>query len=120
MNLQKFLSSNFVRLLALVLVLCMVAALFVGGAQPGAGNLFNAPWDKVVHVVYFFVFALLLRSFIGLPALLVIVLALALGLADEVHQSYLPGRTAAWDDFAADALGVLLALGLAGLIFPRE
>ncbi len=120
MNLQKFLNCHFVRILALLLVLCMVAALFIGGAQPGAGSLFQPPWDKVVHVAYFFVLALLLRSFIGLPALLVIVLALGLGLADEIHQSFLPGRTAAWDDFAADAIGVGLALGFAWLVFRRE
>ena len=35
--------------------------------------------------------------------------ALALGVADELHQVYLPGRSASWADLVADAAG-----GIAG------
>ena len=34
--------------------------------------------------------------------------ALAVGVADEWHQMFLPGRAAGWDDLAADALGAAL------------
>jgi VanZ family protein len=30
------------------------------------------------------------------------------GMSDEWHQSFVPGRTAAWDDVAADVRGALL------------
>ncbi len=117
---QNYLVGKFMRLLALLVFLFMVAALFIGGAQPGAGSLFPPPWDKLVHIGYFFVLTLLLRRFIGLPTALVIAISLLLGLADEIHQSFLPGRTAAWDDFVADAIGVGLALLIVSLVFRRE
>lgn len=104
--------SLLLRSIAVVLVALMLAALFVGGAQPQAVGLVPEPWDKLAHVVYFFVLALLLSRFIGLPMALVIVLALLVGVADEVHQSLLPGRVAGWDDWLADAVGT--GLGLIG------
>ncbi|WP_160279995.1 VanZ family protein [Methylotenera sp. G11] len=112
--------GKFMRLLGLVVVVFMVASLFIGGAQPGAGSLFHPPWDKLVHAGYFFVLTLLLYRFVGLPVVLVVAVSLALGMADEIHQTYLPGRTADWDDFLADSIGVALALAFAGLIFKRK
>lgn len=106
------------RLAALGIVLFMIASLFVGGAQPGAGSLFPAPWDKLVHIMYFLVLASLLYYCVGFPVTLVIVFSLMIGAADELHQSLLPGRTAAWDDLLADGIGVGMAF--AGLIFKRK
>jgi len=103
---------------ALAVVLLMVASLFFGGSQSGAGGLFPAPWDKLVHIMYFLALALLLHYCVGLPVVLVIVFSLIVGAADEIHQSFLPGRTAAWDDFVADATGV--ALAFTGYIFKRK
>jgi len=117
-SLEKNLNSRVVRFIAVFMVLVMMGALFIGGSQPGAGSLFPVPWDKLMHIGYFFVFSLILHKFIGLPLVVVIVLALVLGLADEIHQSFLPGRTAAWDDFVADATGV--ALAFTGYIFKRK
>jgi VanZ family protein len=48
----------------------------------------------LVHATFFFVFALLLALFVLLPIALVIVLALLVDAADELHQSWLPGRVA--------------------------
>lgn len=110
--------NNKLRLAALGIVLFMIASLFIGGAQPGAGSLFPAPWDKLVHIMYFLVLASLLHYCVGLPITLVIVFSLMLGAADEIHQSFLPGRIAAWDDFFADCIGVGLAS--VGLIFKRK
>lgn len=97
-----------VRLIALFLIFMMILALFIGGTQPIAVGLFPVPWDKLVHAIFFFVFTLLLTRFIGLPITLAIILAIMVGALDEIHQIYLPGRSAGFDDFMADAVGVLL------------
>jgi len=98
-----------VRLIAAILVVLMLGALFVGG-ELSTGGLVPPPWDKLAHVAFFFVFALLLARFVGLPIALVIVLALVVGAADELHQFWLPGRTAGWDDWLADGVGAGLGL----------
>lgn len=54
------------RLVAEVLVVLMLIALFVGGAQPQAVGLVPVPWDKLAHATFFLVFALLLARFVSL------------------------------------------------------
>lgn len=83
----------------------MLLVLFIGGAQPQAVGLIPAPWDKLAHATFFFIFALLLSRFVALPLALVIALSLLVGVADEIHQSFLPGRVAGWDDWLADVVG---------------
>ncbi|MBL0715557.1 MAG: VanZ family protein [Desulfosarcina sp.] len=70
--------------------------------------------DKLVHaVVYAFVAILAARAFATLPfqphphALLgaAVLFASLYGLGDEVHQSFVPGRTADVWDLAADIVG---------------
>lgn len=100
------------RVLALLLALAILFGLFGVGAQPVAVGLFPVPWDKLAHA---FVFAVLVVA-IGLASglrgwrmlLLAVGGALLVGVLDEWHQVYLPGRMAAWDDLAADAFGGLV------------
>jgi VanZ family protein len=40
-------------------------------------------------------------------------LTLMYAASDELHQMFVPGRVADWRDIAADAVGAVLALGLA-------
>ena len=110
-----------------VAALVLVVGLFIGGAQPFAVGLFTAPWDKVAHAAVFGVLAVLLalalrgahvlhgRTALGLrhTLLLAALLAAMVAGADEIHQIWLPGRMAGWDDWLADVAGV--ALALAGL-----
>ncbi len=98
------------RLMGVIMVVLMLIALFVGGAQPQAVGLISPPWDKLAHVVFFFVFALLLARFISLPIAVVIVLTVLIGAADEVHQNFLPGRVPGFDDLLADLAGMGLGL----------
>lgn len=105
-----------VRLIAILAALFMVAALFIGGSQQGAGSLFPAPWDKVVHVSYFFLLAVIMHRYVRLSLVFTIAIVLLIGAADEVHQYYVPGRTAAWDDWFADVLGAGLAILLLNLV----
>ena len=103
------------RVVALLALFVLVPGLFIGGAQPVAVGLIPVPWDKVVHCVLFAGFAGLIGLSAGLlplrrGGLLVLAFAgaLAIGIADELHQATLPGRQAGWDDLAADAVGALI------------
>ena len=52
------------------------------------------------------------KDITGRVALGAIGLATFYGMTDEVHQIFVPGRTAALDDLAADLLGAAAAAGL--------
>ena len=96
------------KLLGFIAIVMLTLALFVGGAQPEAVGLFEPPLDKVVHFFYYAIVAVCFGRLIGLNVLLTFGIALSIGLADEIHQIYLPGRSADVDDLIADALGISL------------
>lgn len=70
-------------------------------------------WDKLNHTLAFAVLA-----FAGLfalrerahPVFWTVFLLLALGLGIELGQMYVPGRSAEWNDVAADSVGIGLGL----------
>jgi len=92
--------------------LCMLIALFVGGAQNGAGSLFSPPWDKLAHVVFFFSLTLFMVSGFRLSVVTTTAAAILIGVLDELHQIWLPRRFPGLDDWMADVVGVALAIGL--------
>lgn len=100
------------RAAAGLLVLGMLFGLFVLGAQPFAVNLVPSPLDKLAHVAAFAVLACaigLLSGQRGRRMLLIAVAgALLIGVLDEWHQMFLPGRHAGPDDLAMDVIGSLL------------
>ncbi len=98
-----------IKILGKIVVVFLVFALFVGGAQPQAVGLFESPLDKVAHIFYYAVITLCLERLIGLRLSLSVFYALSIGIADEIHQLYLPGRTADILDFTADAFGISLS-----------
>ena len=101
------------RLLAVVTIALAGVSLFVLGAQPFAVGLFLPPWDKLAHIATFTVIGAAAGVASNARGRLMLACcvagALALGVMDELHQAYLPGRSASWADLAADAVG-----GLAG------
>jgi uncharacterized protein YfiM (DUF2279 family) len=101
-----------VRILAALTVAMSAAVLYVGGAQPVAVGLFPAPWDKLAHLLTFAVVGMAAGLAGGMRgwrmALCCLAGALLVGGMDEVHQAFLPGRSASWADLAADAAGGLL------------
>ncbi len=116
-GLTKFL-SRYPRVIAATVLAMIAGGLFIGGAQPFAVNLIPPPWDKSAHFALF----ALISAAIGLASgrsgarmvLLAVAGALLLGLVDEWHQGFLPGRNAGLDDLLADLLGAIAgALGLA-------
>ncbi len=77
------------------------------------------PADKTVHALFFGVLALLWH--LGLPPrrerpALAFALAVLWGALDELHQSYVPGRTADLWDIVADATGALIAVAAVALV----
>ncbi len=109
-----------VRKLSAIGASVLVLALFILGSQPVAEGLLTNPWDKLAHLAYFGLFAGLLHVGLGRTRRSAFVGAALLGMADELNQIWLPGRHACLADFAADAIGALLALGLAWYITNRR
>ena len=104
--------QRLLRWLALLAVIAVPAALFYGGAQPYAVGLIPPPWDKFAHAGVFAILAAAVGYASGLRGArmwwLAFVFAVLVGVADEWHQISLPGRSAGWDDLAADAVGAAL------------
>jgi hypothetical protein len=108
--------SRFLRTAAAMLVLVMISNLFFWGAQPVAVNLVPAPWDKFLHGTTFAILACGIGLASGLQGSRGLVIsisgALMIGVLDEWHQIYLPGRHPSWDDLLADAVGSLAGAAL--------
>lgn len=100
------------RGLAWTTVAAMLAALLLGGMHPAAAGLFDHPWDKLAHLGYFLVLALLLMQAIPGRWRLGLALALLIGAADELHQLLLPGREPGIVDWLADFCGAGIGLFL--------
>ena len=110
-------------------VILYCTAIFVQSGRPVSVSLPAWPGsDKVLH---FFAYALLgvlfFRAFAATrvndpPGRVVVwsILAAALyGLSDEVHQAFVPSRSAQWLDAAADALGAAAGVGLWSYWFAK-
>ncbi len=110
------------RLLGWVPALLWVALLFVLSAQPSVPSPSQLN-DKQAHAIAYAVLALLClmgitswrwRSVAGASLLGAFVLAVAYGVSDEFHQSFVPGRSPDVADVLADAAGAGIALAAAG------
>jgi hypothetical protein len=101
--------NRFLRTAAGLLGIVFVIGLFVGGAQPVAVGLIPAPWDKLAHLAAFGGLAVLLELALRPLSWLFFTMPLAVSAADEVHQAFLPGRSASVEDWLAGAVGVAIA-----------
>ncbi len=81
-------------------------------------------WDKVLHAVAYGILAgLSIRAFHGglgrlapWPTVFALLLTIAYGLLDEIHQSRVAGRDASMLDWLADVVGAgLVVLGMLAL-----
>jgi VanZ family protein len=91
----------------LILFIC----LFWLGTKPKFVSLFpiNPPIDKLVHLVFFgFITALLSFSVLKKYPVIIFIITTMVALTDELHQYYIPGRTASFGDFAADLVGIVI------------
>lgn len=100
------------RWLAWLLVLAIPPTLWLGGAQPIAVGLLATPWDKVAHIAVYAVLSCAIgfasRRHGAWAMAIGFAGAMLVGLIDEAHQLYLPGRSADVEDLLADAVGAAL------------
>lgn len=92
------------------------AVLFVAssGSNTGPVDLGDGR-DKLAHFVAYAVLGLLLaraQALSGLRPWVAVALGVAYAASDELHQSFVPGRSAEIADLVADALGVMAAVTL--------
>lgn len=91
-------------------VLAWSAALFWQSSSSGDGSLLEllpTGADKVGHALAYLVLGALAAVATGSRAAGALV-AVLFGISDEIHQSYVPGRTPELWDLAADAAGALV------------
>jgi VanZ family protein len=91
----------------------LAALIFAYSSRPSAVDL-DSWWssaDKMIHFAVYGLLAILICR-IGRgwhAAILGALLAAAYGATDEWHQSFVPGRSAEFADWLADALGAVVA-----------
>ena len=88
-----------------------MAGEFYLSSQSGDRVGIPAPWDKLAHFAGYAVLGFLLAKASGSwkAALL---LAAWFGASDELHQAFVPLRSAGVDDWLADALGAWLGASI--------
>ncbi|MBI4328946.1 MAG: VanZ family protein [Chloroflexi bacterium] len=118
MNASK-LSARTVALRALPALLWMGLIFYLSSLShleaPGeVERLLPLPGDVIGHVGECAVLGVLLAvAFLSTRWRWVAAFAVALlyGLSDELHQVFVPGRAASWEDILADAIGAVLGVG---------
>jgi hypothetical protein len=106
-------------------VLLQMAVIFGVSSLHNVGRLPGGMSDKVGHTIgYVILGAALLRALARgrlsgvtwVTALVAMVLTTMYGVSDEIHQMFVPGRTADPMDVLADGVGATLAAALGGLM----
>lgn len=94
----------------------LVLGIFIAGAQPDAASLLPFPWNKFAHLAFYSAFALLLHLGLKRRLLGALIGTALLAAADEIHQYWLPGRNASFNDWCLNMLGAVLCLTLVRLL----
>lgn len=101
-----------------VVLVAWAALLFWQSSSSGAGGLYRflpAGSDKVAHALAYLVLGGAASVALGSRPGGALV-AVLFGISDEIHQSFVPGRTPDLWDLVADAVGALLGAYLAPLL----
>lgn len=97
------------------------AVLFLVSSRATLGVDLGGGQDKIAHFFAYLVLGLLLTratTQLSLPLFLAIGAGFFYGFLDELHQSMVPGRSAEFADWLADALGTIVG-ALLYLAFRR-
>lgn len=104
------------------------AVIFALSAQPGLkisqDASVDAPARHLAHIAVYAVLAVLVlhgmraigRPLVGRTALVAAALTIGYGISDELHQAFVPERTANPIDVAYDALGALLGIAAVAVL----
>jgi len=94
--------------------LAVAATVFIASGQTHVAGPDVVNFDKVVHALVFGLIATLVgRSFRRRRSVwMAILLTSAYGMADEIRQSFTPGRSVEFADWVADTTGACLAVTL--------
>jgi VanZ family protein len=109
------------RLISRIALLIVVISVFWLGTKPEWVSVLSAdpPEDKFIHAAVFgFITVLLWFSTLKPHPVMVFMVSLTISAADECRQYYLPGRTASFEDLAADIMGIALIITL--LIYTQR
>jgi VanZ family protein len=115
-------------LVAWLLVACWAAAIFALSSLPGSGEplgTLELALRKIGHVGGYTVLAVLISRALAASgsahvAALAAALSLAYAASDELHQSFVDGRTGTPRDVAIDAIGVAAGCLLAPRLMWRR
>ena len=100
-------------------VIGLMAVIFVASSSSDPGQLPEILWDKILHLTTYAVLGLLMiralaggrvRGVTANRAMLALLLTVLYGVADEFHQSFVPGRTPDLMDVVADAVGASIGV----------
>lgn len=96
-------------------VLLWAGIIFAVSAQPTIPVELGDGRDKLAHFAAYTIFGLLAAH--AIPprrgfALLAVLLGVAYGASDEIHQHFVPGRSVELADWIADSLGVLAGVSI--------
>lgn len=106
--------------ICLALATTIIFGLFYLGAQPFAAGLFPPPWDKLAHfAVYFTLAGLFSIATEGEQSLQLIGVVSIIGVSDEWHQLFLPGRCADLDDLFTDMAAAICAVMILNCLRTR-
>lgn len=89
------------------------ALIFLASSRPTLPVSLGGGKDKIAHFSAYSVLGFALghaRAATGVPLAVVASVGIVYGVADELHQATVPGRTAEIGDWVADALGVFAGL----------
>ena len=93
------------------------AVLFLLSELQGLGGVLPSGAYKFVHGGLYLILGLSLawgkmRTGLGVPGVLLLLIGVGYGALDEWHQSFVPGRDASVGDWVADSAGVMLGFVL--------
>ena len=104
---------NALRAIALLLSLALVAQLLALPEPAIVPSITAVITDKALHALVFGALAVLLYVLAGARTTLAVFAAVVgVGVVDELHQAFTPGREADLADLLADAAGAAVALYL--------